>query len=95
MANQLVHVTNFPYESVVFDQYLLVSDGKNVASVVFITKDSVIGDDHTVEVKLGDDEPYEVDSLEEALTLIHERFGDVIDEANITFGQAKAARLIG
>lgn len=96
MVNQLVHLTNFPYNSIVSEQYLLLSDGKKVASVTFITRDSAIGDD-VIEVRVDDDEPYEVDDLEKALEDLDQIFGDVdVDQAvNMTIGQARDAGFIG
>ena len=94
MANQLVHVTDFPYESVVFEQYLLVSDGKKMASVVEGIEDSVEGIAYT-EVRLGSEEPYYCDSVEEALADVETRFSPITKKTKLTFGQAKAARLIG
>jgi len=94
MANQLVHVVNFPYNSVVSEQYLLVSDGKNEASVAFVARDSVIGDD-AVEVRIGDDEPYEVEDLEKALEVLDQTFGGVDEEVNMTLDEARAAGFLG
>lgn len=94
MANQLVYVTGFPFNSIVLEQFLLVSDGKKMASVAIVTNDSVIGDD-TIEVKAGDDEPYEVEYLDEAFNELQTRFGAIVEKTEMTHGQARAARLIG
>ena len=91
---KLIHVKDFPYNSAVSEQYSLVSDGKQLASIVFIVRDSAIGDD-AIEVKLGDDEPFEVDSVEDALTLMDERFGGIAGALDMTFQEARAAQLIG
>ncbi|GEM_PF-5525104 len=94
MVNRLVHVTNLPYDSVVAEQYLLLSDDKKVASVAFVTRDSAIGD-NSIEVRVGDDEPYEVEDLEEALEVLDQTFGGVDDEVNMTLDEARAVGLLG
>ncbi|MBI2635069.1 MAG: hypothetical protein HYW79_00815 [Parcubacteria group bacterium] len=93
----LVRVTRFPYNSVVSEQYLLVSGGKKVASVAFVIRDSAVGDD-AIEVRIGTDEPYEVKDLEEALSNLHQKFGGVdysVNMVNMTWSQARAIGLAG
>lgn len=94
MTNKLIHVTNFPYNSVVVEQYLLVSDGMMVASVAFVIRDSVTGDD-AIEVRIGNNEPYEVEDREEALTDLRHAFGGVDRVVNMTIAQVRSAGLIG